>query len=243
MEKKAIITSSQNGLIGVDINPDNLAVTEIDAKGNFINSFVLPLDLKGKSQYQRQDIINNALILLKDHALKVGKDIVLEKLDFKKKRSDLHKNKNAKYARMLSAFAYQQIINGILVLGYKFGLHIKQVDPSYTSVIGKNKYAIPMGLSVHQAAAYVIARRGYSYKEKIKQLFQTNKKSVVFTLLVPEGKQHFDDVKSSAAFVRWLRGKFGKNFCITEQTTGAELYAPHNTLNNVLCDSDRMLST
>jgi IS605 OrfB family transposase len=242
VEKKTVITSSLNGLIGVDINPDNLAVTEIDAKGNFINSFVLEVDLKRKSQCQRQDIINNALIALKDHALKTGKDIVLEQLDFKKKRSELHKNKNAKYARMLSAFAYQQIISGIVVLGYKFGVHIKHVDPSYTSVIGKNKYAIPLGLSVHQAAAFVIARRGYAYKEKIKQLFQTNKKSVVFTLLVPEGKQHFDEVKSSAAFVRWLRGKFGKNFCITEQTTGAELYTPHNKLNTLLCDSDRILS-
>jgi IS605 OrfB family transposase len=243
IEKKAVITSSHQGLIGVDINPDNLAVTEIDAKGNFISSFVLPLDLKGKSQGQRQDIINNALILLKDHALKVGKDIILEKLDFKKKRAELHKNNNAKYARMLSAFAYQQIINGIVVLGYKFGINIKQVDPSYTSVIGKNKYAIPMGISVHQAAAFVIARRGYAYKEKIKQLFQTNKESVVFTLLVPEGKQHVDDVKSSTAFVRWLRGKFGKHFCITEQTIGAEHYAPHNKVNALLCDSDRMQIT
>ena len=70
---------------------------------------------------------------------------------------------------MLSSFAYQQVINGIKVNGYKFGINIKEVDPSYTSIIGKNKYAIPLGLSVHQAAAFVIARRGYAYKEKIKQ--------------------------------------------------------------------------
>jgi IS605 OrfB family transposase len=243
-QKETIITSNYEGLIGVDINPDNLAVTEIDSKGNLLHSFVLPMDLKSKSQGQRQSIINDAIIELKNYALLKKKDIVIEKLDFKKKRADLHKNKSPKYAQMLSSFAYQQIINGIKVNGYKFGINVKEVDPSYTSIIGKNKYAIPLGLSVHQAAAYVIARRGYAYKEKIKQLFQTNKKSEVFTLLVPEGKQNLNNLKVSRSFVAWLNGKFGKSFYITESTSGAERYVPHNKLSNVgnlKCDSDRIL--
>jgi hypothetical protein len=87
----------------------------------------------------------------------------------------------------------------------------------------------------------VIARRGYAYKEKIKQIFQTNKKSEVFTLLVPEGKQKFDNQKLSRAFTSWLNGKFGKAFCITESTNGAERYVPHNRLRvGSECDSDRM---
>jgi len=250
--KEAIKTSNYQGLIGLDINPDNLAVTEINSVGNLLHSFVLPLDLENKTTGQRKNIIDNALIALKDFALSKGKDIVIEKLNFKKKRQDLDQNKNAKYARMLSSFAYQQIINGIIVNGFKFGIKITEVDPSYTSIIGKNKYSIPFGLSVHQSAAYVIARRGYQYKEKIKELFQTNKKGEAFMLYVPEGKQNLHDFKSGKTFVRWLSGKFGKSFTITESTIGAERYlshnkrvksVPHRSLFETRCDSVEILVT
>jgi IS605 OrfB family transposase len=241
--KNKIITSHYEGLIGLDINPDNLAVTEIDKVGNLLHSFVLPMKLDGKSQGQRQHIINDCLIELRKYALLKQKDIVIEKLDFKKKRRELEKNTNAKYARMLSSFAYQQVISGIKVNGYKFGINIREVDPSYTSIIGKNKYSIPLGLSIHQAAAYVIARRGYEYKEKIKKIIQTSKKGEAFMLIVPEGKRCFEDKKSRSGFTRWLSGKFGKSFSITEKTIGAERYVPHNKLvkqDNLLCDSDRI---
>ena len=135
----------------------------------------------------------------------------------------------------------QQIISGIKVNGYKFGINIREVDPSYTSIIGKNKYSIPVGLSIHQAAAYVIARRGYEYKEKIKKIIQTNKTGQVFILAVPAWKQCLKDKRSSNGFKRWLSGKIGKSSSITEKTNGAERYVPHNKLglSKILCDSDR----
>jgi len=40
------------------------------------------------------------------------------------------------------------------------------VSPSYTSKIGKQKYAGNRKLTVHNAAAYVIARRGQGLKDK-----------------------------------------------------------------------------
>lgn len=239
--KQDVVTSHYQGLIGVDINADHLAVTEIDGVGNLLHSFVLPMKLDGKSTGQRQHIISQCLINLKDYALEKQKDIVIEKLNFKQKRSELEKNTNAKYAKMLSSFAYQQIISGIKVNGYKFGINIREVDPSYTSIIGKNKYSIPLGLSIHQAAAYVIARRGYEYKEKIKKIIQTNKTGQVFILAVPAWKQCLKDKRSSNGFKRWLSGKIGKSSSITEKTNGAERYVPHNKLglSKILCDSDR----
>ncbi len=41
------------------------------------------------------------------------------------------------------------------------------VNPAYTSQMGKFKYMKPKGLSVHLAAAYVIARRRMGFSEKV----------------------------------------------------------------------------
>ena len=45
------------------------------------------------------------------------------------------------------------------------GVETIKVNPAYTSIIGKYKYQKQFGLTVHQAAAMVIARRGYKFKE------------------------------------------------------------------------------
>ncbi len=47
------------------------------------------------------------------------------------------------------------------------GIEVIKIDPAYTSLIGKLKYVRDKGMSVHQAASYVIARKGIGYKEKI----------------------------------------------------------------------------
>jgi hypothetical protein len=51
--------------------------------------------------------------------------------------------------------------------GLKFGFHIKKVNPAYTSVIGRFKYSKMYGLSVHEAASFVIGRRGLDFDENI----------------------------------------------------------------------------
>ncbi|WP_294560972.1 hypothetical protein, partial [uncultured Traorella sp.] len=49
----------------------------------------------------------------------------------------------------------------------KKGVYLRKVDPRDTSQIGKLKYAKRLGLSIHHSAAYVIARRGEGYRERI----------------------------------------------------------------------------
>ena len=46
-------------------------------------------------------------------------------------------------------------------------LTLKKVNPAYTSVIGRFKYAKMYGLSVHEAASFVIGRRGLDFEEKV----------------------------------------------------------------------------
>ena len=61
---------------------------------------------------------------------------------------------------MLSGLAYAQYQQLMASKCFRFGLELILVNPAYTSVAGRLKYAVPFGRSVHLAAAGVIARRG-----------------------------------------------------------------------------------
>jgi hypothetical protein len=49
----------------------------------------------------------------------------------------------------------------------RLGLKVVLVNPAYSSVIGKHKYALAYGLSGHEAAAWVLARRGQRREERL----------------------------------------------------------------------------
>ena len=60
---------------------------------------------------------------------------------------------------MLSSFSYGKVKTYCLSRGYREGVEVFEVNPAYSSVIGRVKYMERYGLSVHQAAALVLARR------------------------------------------------------------------------------------
>ncbi len=80
----------------------------------------------------------------------------------------------------MSQFAYQKMIQAIKSRAEKMGVAVYVVNPAYTSQIGKMKYMKRLGVSIHMAAAYVIARRAIGFKEKLPPMLYS---------LVPEQKQ------------------------------------------------------
>ena len=91
-------------------------------------------------------------------AEKKGKDMVTEHLDFKKikvKTSMAKSKKGKKYNWMLHLFDYGS---------YKVRLQL--VNPEDTSKIGREKYSEKKKLNVHQAASYIIARKGQGFFDK-----------------------------------------------------------------------------
>lgn len=167
--KPELKTHEKYGVIGVDINPDHLDVAETDAKGNLIKGWSVPLDLKDKSTKQRKTILSQTTKGIADYALSKGKSIVLEDLDFSKKRQELRKGVTPAYSRMLSAFAYGKIKEYFYSQSWKAGVRVIYVNPAWTSFIGNIKYAMRIGKAKHEhvPAAYVIARRGQGFKERI----------------------------------------------------------------------------
>ena len=67
---------------------------------------------------------------------------------------------------MLSSFAYSRIQETIRARCYDQGIEVIAVNPAYTSRIGEAKYQERYGLTVHQSAAMVIARRGMNLCER-----------------------------------------------------------------------------
>ena len=153
-----VVTDQDCGAIGVDLNADHLAVCETDASGNYVNAFSVSLVTYGKSQHQAEAIIGDAVASLVEYAREAGKPIVIERLDFRQKKAVLE-GENRRYSRMLSSFSYGKIKAYFLSRSYREGVEIHQVNPAFSSIIGRVKYMERYGLSFHQAAALVLARR------------------------------------------------------------------------------------
>lgn len=160
-------TSSRKelGAIGVDVNADHLAVAETDRFGNLIKSWVIPLPVHGKSDDQKKALIGEAAKSLVTHAAQQQKPVVVEKLDFRRKKADLD-SLSPRQARMLSSFCYRKVLSSVFSASLRAGVDVIEVNPAYTSVIGAVNHAQTRGISIHQGAAYAIARRGLRLSER-----------------------------------------------------------------------------
>lgn len=67
---------------------------------------------------------------------------------------------SAKRNRHASLFANRQITASAFNQGYRNDFKVYQVDPRYTSFIGKVKFMRPAGASIHMAASYAIGLKG-----------------------------------------------------------------------------------
>ena len=158
MVKTSVLTDRSLGAIGVDLNADHLAVTETDRSGNFVKAFSVPLVTYGKSAHQAEALIGDAVACVVEYARQARKPIVIERLDFSRKRAALE-GESAKHSRMLSSFGYGRMKAYFLSRGYREGVEVFQVNLAYSSLIGRVKFMERYGLNVHQAAALALARR------------------------------------------------------------------------------------
>ena len=159
------VTSTLTGALGVDINADCLAISEIDRFGNLIFSRKIDCIVYGKTSNQRKAIIGDATKEIIDKAIRTSKSIIGEKLDFKKKKARLEGN-SAPGSRMISALAYSQIQTMLRAAAFRSGVEVITINPAYTSTIGAVNFAQRYGISIHQAAAAAIARRGMGFSEQ-----------------------------------------------------------------------------
>jgi transposase, putative, N-terminal domain len=163
-----ITIKKDSGVIGIDINayPFHLALAFTNKDGNLEKYQSISLNEllevnSEKRQYLEWQIAHNIIEIAK----KENKAIAIENLDKlpKGRRGDGF----AKLRSRLQKWSYKRLLNKIEILAKRNGIEIIKVNPAYTSLIGKLKYAPQFNIDKDIAAAFVIARRGLGYKEKL----------------------------------------------------------------------------
>lgn len=207
------ISDIQRGVIGIDINTDHLALTETDRFGNPVTTARISLVTYGKTKEQSLALIGDAAAHIVHYATECKKLLILEKLDFQQKKRTLSKQTPA-YKRMLSSFSYNRILQTIYSRAYRHGIEVRQINPAYTSLIGRIKFAKRYGLTTHQAAALCIGRRVLRLTEKLpRQSYVSDNRGRHFLFSIPARKRktqswtHFKEVarQLQAALVEHFR--------------------------------------
>jgi IS605 OrfB family transposase len=163
-----ITITKENGVIGIDINayPFHLALAWTSRDGNLEKYERISLNglLDGnadKRDYLSWQIAHQVVEIAK----REGKAIVVENLEKvpKGRRGD----GMPKLRQKLQKWIYKGLLEKIEIVGKREGVQLIKVNPAYTSVIGKLKYAPIYRIDKDVAGAYVIARRGLGFKESL----------------------------------------------------------------------------
>ena len=162
------LTDNTQGTIGVDFNEGFVAISQTNKHGHLIgiDKMIYRFGSGNKTKNDLLLIINK----LTELALKTGKDIVVEDLNFLKKKSKAIKGeskKGKKYNKMIHSLAYRMFLDKTEQICNKRNVGLIKVSPAWTSWIAKKKFCDKMKLNVHTGAAFVIARRGMNIKDVV----------------------------------------------------------------------------
>jgi len=157
-----VVTNKKLGVIGIDCNPDGIAVSELNYDGNLIKHFYLKNDKirfaqSGKRLYAIREMAKQAV----SYAHNKCKPIVLEQLQFSKQ----HKGK--KFNRMSHNFIWKQLLDSIKSRANRCGVEVVEAPAAYTSIVGKLKFMKMYSIPIHNAAAMVIGRMGLGIVDKV----------------------------------------------------------------------------
>ena len=72
-----------------------------------------------------------------------------------------------KLRQKLQKWVYKGLLQKIEIVGKREGVQVIKVNPAYTSIIGKLKYAPIYRIDKDVAGAYVVARHGLGFKERL----------------------------------------------------------------------------
>lgn len=148
---------------GLDCNTDCLTVAVASPQGNLLARYTVWMrelaDARGNTA---EHIISNALdaslSFLQNQNVKC---LVVEHLKFAQDHDTQHtfNRRTTRFRSTMVKLATRKAL--------RLGMAVVQVNPAYSSVIGKHKYASAYGMSIHESAAFVLARRGQGRDEQL----------------------------------------------------------------------------
>ena len=170
-------TRSSYGTLGLDYNNGFIELAETNETGNLVGLQHFDLKFHGIGKKAESEIRETVSAIV-HYALFVGKDVVIEDLDFRKTKSETETAKSDKgknYNKMIHAFDYSRYKKSFETCCFRRDVNLIEVNPAYTSKIAVQKYCKRKKLVIHQGASYVIARRGQDYVDKYIESKKGNK--------------------------------------------------------------------
>src|SRR5699024_795898 len=163
-----VIHTLGNGVIGIDTNPDGLALTRLDRDLNYKWSrYLKEHELLFARTNRRDNICGELAKRLIEIAKEENCALSIEDIKFKNDRDVA-----SKFARIKNNFIYRKLLTNIENKAIKEGVEIIKVKAQYTSKIGLYKYSHQYGLNVHESAAIVIGRRVLNKNEKVPKILK-----------------------------------------------------------------------
>ena len=155
------------GVIAVDFNAGHLDVSELDEKGNLLGTYTIYYQLYGTSK-ENEISLRKAFDSVGQLAYEKHKIIVIEDVNLKNLKMKNNSDKKSQKAlnRCLHHFPYRRYKEIAMYMRIKYKTEVIVVNPAFTSIVGELKYAYYMKLNIHQAASYVIGRRGLGFDDK-----------------------------------------------------------------------------
>lgn len=162
------VTRSTYGTIGLDYNNGFIEMAETNETGNLVKLKHIDLKYHGtgkKAESEIRQVVSDIV----NYAISVGKDIVIEDLDFKKTKAETEEAKSDRgkaYNKMIHLFDYSRYKSTFENCCCLRNVNLIKVNPAYTSKIAGQKYCDQRKLVIHQGASFVIARKGQGYVDK-----------------------------------------------------------------------------
>lgn len=155
-------------VLGVDVNADHLAWALLTPDGNRLRTGRINLALDGLGSQARRSLICEAASALVKIAIAEDAQIALEDLDFTRKKRELSiRPESALKRSKLHALPYAAILEAIRRRAARRGVPVREVNPAYTSIIGRVNFSTRHGISTHRAAALAIGRRAQGHSERV----------------------------------------------------------------------------
>lgn len=183
------------GMAGCDLNPKGIAVTIVWPNGNLRASRWFPCpELEYVSKGRRDHLTG---ILVRD-AVRWIKNFGVNQVAIGRPRFRRTSDTDRRFNRMSHNFIRKKMRETFHSRCFREAMWFMEVNEAYTSIIGRFKYAEMYGLSVHQAAALVIARRAMGFKERVPE-------ALARAAGIEAGRPHRKAWKEAWAFLEWIR--------------------------------------
>ena len=163
VDNDEVVTRYSYGTIGLDFNKGFVTLSETNQYGHLVKTEFMSYRFKSgsKTKTDLQDVANHVVKI----ALRTGKDVCIENLDFRATKAKTEAKLGKKYNEMLHSLAYREFSKEMESVAYRNRVELHKVNPAWTSWLAERIYCKPMKLNIHTGASYVIARRGQGYKD------------------------------------------------------------------------------